>query len=948
LKKIFFLLLFLVLNTKLYATAEALLLISEMESLYKDLPELDKSKLPLTYKLADLHFNQATIDKDEGIDKFQAFASATKYYKLILAHPQLKESAQREMETLNIHFQLGRLYHRFKEYEESISYFSQVFEHSKSTVVLKKESALFLAELYETLANLDKAESYYQKAISLCSDVYSCSYIHFKLAWTFYRSERLDDALSSMEKTLFDQSGNLQEKSLRDYLLFSAQKGESFSESIDKVSAVEKQSGRKDLLEILGHNFYAAGNRTAGTKVFSLLNQEEKKYRQQLRLLEEYYGDRNFESYNLILTQLESSPTLMPTEEVEKVESLNTFRRLIVQLDGERKTNEKALPYLLRTISAYLKFYPFDEMREKMVNGWINANSDKLAAIDFLSSRVKEEVLSSDGKAREKEWRLKRLVNLQDTLETKYPLPENRRAEIQRLLLEDASKLAVLDADKSRKWNYILAKSYYDQKKNEDAKPLFLSLADLSKIDGNIIDEYAIKSQNLILDIYNQEKNFAGISLQIAKWTENQDFNSSKDKNLASERESQIKLGEEARFENLVSKGNSVEALEQFIILCKDKKYAEKSCANAKSIAQSLNDRKALLAIYEIENDLERLEVEYEYQGHFAKAAALKEKKLGAQSSNSELLTVAVLYELEAQYTDRDRVINQLLKRLSSRKTEIPKEEAKLLFGFFQNTGFMKADLLNLKWNSEDYTYLLSFLHDHQLLSAKEEQKFYQMPKNLGPDWEKNKVSALINLYNEQKKISFYGANSRSLFTKRVSKLSKLKDNTNIFLDSASAEGQFLTLAILEKSYFELASEIESTPLPAGLTEEELAQVNEGLKSLAEPFKTETENYKKLKDELVAKVVDKAKMEQAVSGELSNYLSFYDTSKKTYEISRVAESELKEALLSFQTNPLASQNNEKMISFFENKKQLHLAVFMKGRLETLKGQSQETGGEIKK
>ena len=51
------------------------------------------------------------------------------------------------------------------------------------------------------------------------------------------------------------------------------------------------------------------------------------------------YQDASNKKFDIVLTEVESKELLLPSDEIDKKEAVKTFKRLIVQLDSERKTN---------------------------------------------------------------------------------------------------------------------------------------------------------------------------------------------------------------------------------------------------------------------------------------------------------------------------------------------------------------------------------------------------------------------------------------------------------------------------------------------------------------------------------------------------------------------------------------------------------------------------------
>ena len=96
----------------------------------------------------------------------------------------------------------------------------------------------------------------------------------------------------------------------------------------------------------LAHGFYAQGNRIAGTYVLEHVNKKTPTMRNQVSLLEEYYGFRDWQKFReglddaiaLETKEIQSGPAMRGRGKSETSEIEKILRRLTVQLDGESTT----------------------------------------------------------------------------------------------------------------------------------------------------------------------------------------------------------------------------------------------------------------------------------------------------------------------------------------------------------------------------------------------------------------------------------------------------------------------------------------------------------------------------------------------------------------------------------------------------------------------------------
>ena len=112
-----------------------------------------------------------------------------------------------------------------------------------------------------------------------------------------------------------------------------------------------------------------------------------------MRLVEEFYGFREMDRVKKYLSALDKrSQKDIPTEKEEAKEFKAMLKRIVVQLDSEVEQDKSFTPVLLNVIDRYLVFYPNDDMRKKLQQGWLKVQTDRLKKIDRLALWIDEDI----------------------------------------------------------------------------------------------------------------------------------------------------------------------------------------------------------------------------------------------------------------------------------------------------------------------------------------------------------------------------------------------------------------------------------------------------------------------------------------------------------------------------------------------------------------------------
>jgi hypothetical protein len=662
-------------------------LIEEMESLKASLAPSDPDRSILSIRLADLYFD-VSIQEGDAKKLIPFRENALKLYKDVLyGQDGLKKSDASN--AVLIQYNIARVLGKLSRFEESKEYYRKVYDSKLSNKRLKREASFSLAEYYEEKVNFNKADEYYLAGISLCETVESCNYAHYKRAWLHYKEVKLESAISELKLSLFERDGTVREKVINDLLLFFSSDLTNGEKELAYIRELRKKTGQKELVRRLVEAFYGAGNRIAGSTVLVELNKEQPDVFYEMRLLEEFYGFRDIELVNKYLTKLEMRSIIdLPKKKEESKEFKAMLKRVIVQFDSEVVSNKAFSPILKRSIDRYFAFYPNDEMRKKMQQGWLKVESSDVAKLERLKVWIQQDLGLNFGWKDIRKLRQSRLSLAQKLKKPNIVIEESY--EIYKLL--DANNKQI----EAREFLYVYAHENYKLKRYEISLPIFLNLANISQVE---IDDYAIKSQHLSLDIFNSQKRYNEIVIQASAWIEYEKAINSK--KLVNDLQEMRNVRKQASFQAVAYLGESREALDQFYRFCLDKIYEAKSCENARILAIKLSDQDKLISLLEKANDEKALVIEYELMGRFADSARLQEKfDLTKNAGLLVYLKIALLYEIDQKFKERDRVLKKMIRKIKRDKSLNQAYES-LVFTTLDQAGLIDNNILFLPWSIE-------------------------------------------------------------------------------------------------------------------------------------------------------------------------------------------------------------------------------------------------------
>lgn len=919
--------LFLLMNTAPVWSNDSQYLIKEMEALRSSLSVEDPARMDLTLRLADLYFD-VSIQEGKGEElealKKNRLKALDLYKHSLNGTDNLKKATGTNR--VKIQFQMGRLLSRLNEGKLAEPYYLEILANSEAPKKMIEQSALALAEYYEDDAKFGPAKKYYDQAISLCSDKNSCNYANYRLGWLFYKDTKLDDAIVAMEKSLWSEEGAIRENSLTDLLLFISNKETDGAREFELIKKIALRGKRPELTRLLVEAFYVAGNRFAGSNLLAELNKADPNLYYEVRLLEEFYGFRKWDKVENYLSILEKrGPSNIPLKAEEAKEILTILRRFIVQVDAEMQVVADLKIFLKRSIDIYLNFYPKDELRKKMQAGWLAAVEDKSLKLTKLERWIKEDLSFGVDPSEIRKLRQTRLSIAQELGLSKIMIDES-------LAIAEILK-GTGEADE---FLYVAARELYKEKKYDQALPYFHSIVTNAKTKKDI-GNWAILSQNLILDIYNNQKNYDGIISQVGIWREMTAGVANAEAIKESKSMDQILI--QAQFEKAASMKDSELALESFYNFCINNVYVDKSCPNAKILSIKFKDQEKLVRLLEIAGDDKALMVEYELMGRFSDSARLHEKlELTSKPTFETFLKVAFLFELDQNYIERDRILKRLSQTLKKEKS-IPADLEKAIYLAFEEANLLDESALAIPWSLNLKLKLASRLEVERPSMITKKILLAQLDAN-GPVWSKLILSQLEDEFTKTNKIKFYGTRSQVLFKQRTNAIEKFAGLAKPILDGADLETRVYILHMLKMTYKNIANEILNTPIPEGLDEQTMAEVAEKISTMADPFDRVNEDYDKLLTEQLTAITDSVLRETVaknIVGDTKNYASFIQLNsadkKVLAAIDHNSANEMRKKLL---TDPEDKNTLVGLKEFYTKNENSRLAAYYAGRVDNLK------------
>ena len=896
-------------------------MIADIENLLNSLSGKDAERKELTLRLADLYFFTAVdFEKKARLSMEEMDALDKKALKFRRRARKLYRKARRnykfnEETEIKVDFQLARVSEQLGESREALGLWRKLHKQ-KRMLDIRREAILKLAENAEDNYSLKRAESLYKEALELCEN--SCGFVRYRLGWVYRNLGKIELALEQMKSALWDKKGQAQDEVLRDYVTFLSQKPGDGSREISTIENLAKKTGRKDLLEKLAYGFYAAGNKVAGTKTLGIVTERSPTLKNQIQLLEEYYGLRQWDNFADLRDRISpDSVSKLDKDEVRDIETI--MRRLVVQLEAEQKQNSSIAEAFLASNLLYLELFPDSEVAFKIMRSWIGLEKESSLKMEKIAYWLDDDKFKLSRKE---------IVELRE--ERARLAQKEKKHEILRLEMGHLSKLYT-DADKKKKAAYLVAHSYYHEEEIDKALPLFVELA---KVNSSKPSKWSLQAQNLALDIFNQKKNYDGLIRQADSWLEQKWENiSSVQKDL----EEMRKIRQQAQFERAVAGGESKDSLKVFFDYCSKKKLLPQSCQNAKKLAVALKEQDILISVLRLTNEKEALTSEYEISGQYAKAAKLLAEKTPLKRGRwtfEQAIKIALLYELEGNFKKRDQWLNAMVRQYSRKK--VPVKGEKLFYSALKDAGQLGIRHLSVKWSKEMKRSLVRFLEESGKGSKKTQKLFLAEKNRQGELWEYYHLKSIYELAVKEQNTTFYGKRSKRRFQTRLARIKKLDRYANRILNQLTPQAQTDVVGVLYTSYGKLNKEIRETPIPDGLNEEAIAQVKNSLATMARPFDDKAESYKKLlKTELEKRGQSTEGLEEKVyvAKDLSSALTKPEKEKKMMVVNL---DEVFPLLRQLNQDPLSHEAVNALKKLYSSQGKSRLASYYEGRLKSLK------------
>jgi hypothetical protein len=901
-------------------SADSKYLISEMEKLRDSLSLEDPARIDLTLRLADLYFDDSIKEGNEADYKT---LKNNRLKAFDLYKHSLSVTNVNELTKLKIKFQMARLLSRLEEFKKAEAYYSEVLNHKNVPPKMKEQSSLALAEWFEEDAKYKKSEKHYDMAISLCKTKTACNYAHYRKAWLYFKDTKLEKAISEMKASLWSSETEIRESSLQDLILFMSNNMTEGEAELETIKEIVEKTNRPVLVQKMAEAFYVAGNRKAGSNLLTYINQQSPSLYFEVRLLEEVYGFRKWEKVGEFLTSLEKRSSVdIPAKKEHADEVLKIFRRFLVQIDSEATVVEDLNPYLKRSIDIYLNIYPNDDLRKKLQEGWLKAETSEVAKVERIGKWIEEDTAFGLNQSHIRKLRQTRL-----SLAQKLKLSDI-------VIAESKAIVKILgETDEAKEFHYVTAREYYTQKKYDQALPLFQKLINdpNNKVELN---KWALLSQNLVLDIYNGRGEYANIVKQVALWTDI--TKDSKDKKVVSENKQMDQLKIDARFALAVKMKESPESLKTFYDFCFAGIKPAKSCSNAKVLAIKMEDQEKVISLLEKEGDKKTLMTEYELMGRFSDAAALQEKfNLNHKSDTTVFLKIALLYELDNNLKERDRILKKLIRKIKRDKS-IPEKYEGAIYLTLKDAGMIDGSSLALPWSLKRKLRLATTFE--QVKPNKKTQKLIlSQTKSQGPVWSRLVLKKVQKDFFKIGKISFYGRASAYRFKKRTKGIARFAKVAKGHLNGADLETRTYLLHMLERAYGQLVEDILATPLPPDLDEATMAAVQIKLQNMSDPFEKVRSDYNRLLEEqlLELKEADQVRIKANLDTRITDYSELVPLEEIAEESLASLDQELiekeKAKLLKFPSNKESLTN---LMNYYQNAKRPRLQAYFTGRLES--------------
>ncbi len=882
-------------------------LVPEADRLYAQLSPSDPQRRPVGLRLADLLFDAGLELFGDGAATAKQMATAESYRTRALhlyeeALPHLTGSA-----VLRVKFQMSRLYSDLGQFNRAQTLWRELSKQTADARI-RRESALRLAEQLElsnSVESIQEAGRLYTLALPLADKQSLRSYIYYRLSWTQFRTGESLRAVETLRASIKLADKHSRDDMAKDLVLFLSRAPQPAEQSLPLVRAYEKELEKPGLAESLAEAYLAADRRADYAAVLKALNKKEVTLDRSIGLLDvrqDQMQPAEIEDELKALADHRALGARFADAKTEK-RSGEIYFRLLMLWDGQRRAGKPGYAELFtRGVQDSLILFPGSEDSKKAVSGWLAATPEAQTRFNQMDGWIaltkKYPAPKLELLLRQTKLELARELKLWPVVAAESEFVEVRAGETE-----------------ARAARYQHGKALYELKRYPEALPLFEEIA-----DGNKQDDLTRFSQDLILDIHAQRKDYDGVISSSTKWAAK-----------SPRRAELLMIGEKARFEQAAESKDEA-GLKEFSRFCFAGKFLPKSCANARALAVELKNETALISVLKAQGDDEELTRQLEVAGRFEDSARRQEKKL-RKDDWMGALKVAMLYELQGNLRERDRVLKSTVGRLAGAKIELKPEQQYLLYQTLADTRILNAASLQLPFSADMKSKIAAGLYLEKKNPALEKVLLASC-EDAGAGWEAAHLARLEALHKKERAIGFIGAKSQTKFSARVKALKDFAEAADCFRKSAPDEWRAIASARVGQAYTEFTGQIRSAPIPDGLDEATLKQVHEQIEGMSEPFDKMAKSWQD------AAATALAQVPQSERPMLQARMDEEGWAIKTGVVGSAPplKFDWQAQLADLQKDPFAVEPLERLKAHFEQKGSKRLAAYIGGRIQGLEQQ----------
>ncbi len=878
-------------------------LIRDAESLYNQLGPRAPERRGVALRLADLCFEGAVeIDADTKSTPKDA-KLADQYRRRAF---QLYSESLPSLTGLNavrVRFQLSRLHVYAARIDSAIALWKGLIQQNLDKRI-RRESALHLAEQYEMSNRRElvlEAVKMYDVAMPLAETEDLRGYIHFRTAWTRFRLGQGDLAIAQMRKSLELSAKNEKVSRLKDLTLFLSRAELSAAEAMKILRDYEGDLRGVDLLPKLAEAYMAADRRDDYAFVIQKLNERAPTLDRTVAILDTRHDQLKPAE---IQDTLESLIDLKLkggrfSDQGAEIKARDTLFRFVIIWDGQQKAGKAAYkPVFASGVNVMVHLFPRSEEAEKSVGSWLKSQTELKDRQERLEDWIP---LVKNPKDSKFELALRR-----ELIETARQLKNWNQ------VIAETQKLEPLvPVTERRALRYQRAKAHHEKQNHAAALPLFIEVANAPGAP----DQLTKFSQDLALNIVGENKDYAEAIRLSERWK--------------SARPDLAVTAEKARFER-AARDQDAPALAEFTKFCVNRKFHPKSCENAETLARALEDRPTLLTLLRVQGKEEDLARELELGARFTESARLLEKRLKKDSPLVDTLKIALLYELEGNLAERNRILKALKTALPARVAKISEPEQTLVYQTLRDAGLVEDALVKWTWAPAVKTAIANDVLSLTPAAPVSSQLLISSCENAGAHWERLHLARLAKSYKELSAIDFFGRGSEAKFQKRAQALKDFSQKSDCFAKTAPVQLRYATLGKVAQAYEEFSAQIRSAPIPEGIDEETRKEVEQKIDSVAAPFDELAGNWKSASEDAGAQLAAAERIDVAKW----NFTPITEPAPKP----RALAFDWRRELESLRKNPEDRATLEQLKTHFEEKGSPRLAAYIRGRLDGLEEQ----------